>query len=321
MKKILILIIVSLFCTACTNHAEKSEVLYSVIDSQGQEVAFSKKPTKILTLALETDIITLGLVPADNLVAVNSLLTDPSVSNVAELAATVPHTITNPTAEEILKLSPDLVIISDWGNTEQREILQNLGINVLVVNGAKSLSDIEANISLIAAALDEKEKGENLLAQMDAKLAELEGKLAKLDRPKPRIALISVMNGYGSRGTLFDDLCQKAHVINTLDEIEITFGTKLTKEMLITLNPDILFLPSYNNAAFDREAFIASYTDDKALSAITAIKNKELKFPRDAYIYNGSQDAVFGAWEIAAMCYGDEFLLPDGEHLSAVGLE
>ena len=40
--------------------------------------------------------------------------------------------------------------------------------------------------------------------------------------------------------------------------------------------------------------------------------------PRSAFLYNCSQDFVYGVQEIAYRVYGDEFYLPADAHISAV---
>jgi len=88
---------------------------------------------------------------------------------------------------------------------------------------------------------------------------------------------------------------------------------------LVQINPDILLLPNYNNHGhYDVDDFTKEYLDDPALQTLTAIKTRQLVRPRDAYIYNASQNIVFGVQEIAYAAYGDTFKQPGNERISAV---
>ena len=93
----------------------------------------------------------------------------------------------------------------------------------------------------------------------------------------------------------------------------------MSKEKLVEINPDILFLPTYNNhGQFDINRFRSEYMDDPSLQNMQAIKNGQLLEPDEGYIYNCSQDFVFAVQEIAYRVYGDKFKLPPQQHLSAI---
>ena len=109
-------------------------------------------------------------------------------------------------------------------------------------------------------------------------------------------------------------------MINASAAVGVRNGDPLTKELLVKSNPDILLLPSYDDkGAFDTQKFVNGYLEDPALGSMKAIRNRALFFPREGYIYNGSQDFVFGIQEIAFCAYGEAFRQEDGRHLSFAG--
>lgn len=297
---------------------EPADTSYEVVDYQGTTVKFKEKPSRILTVTMSTDNIVLGLVKPDKVVACNTLLDDPISSNIVELGKQIPNKIRHPKVEEILALQPDLVIAADWGNIDYVQSLRDMGINVVVVKGAKSLEDVRGNITMIAAALGEKEKGQKLISLMDEKLAELKAKTDKIPQEKrKKVALISLMNNYGGKNCIYDEACQWAGVRNGLAEAGLKRGDKLSKEMLVKIDADLLFLPSYTaHGTYDIQAFRDRYLKDPSLQQMRAIMNDGLRYPRDSYIYSASQDFVYAAQEIAYVTYGDEFKLDDQQHLS-----
>lgn len=293
---------------------------YAVTDIQGTRVELPEKPQRILTLSMSTDEVVLGLVPPDHLVAVNALLDDPVSSNITELAQQVPQRIKNPSVEEIAALQPDLVIMPDWGDVSRAQQLRDLGIKVVVCYGAKNLAQIKDTVTLIADAVGEPERGRDLLQQMDEELAWVDERVRRIPPDQRQsVVLISLMSTYGGAGCSFDEACQLAGVTNGMAAAGIQTGQAMTKEQLVQINPDVLFLPTYNNhGQYDIDKFRARYLDDPSLHSMKAIREKRIAEPFDGYIYNCSQDFVFGVQEIAYRVYGDEFAQPTDRHLTAV---
>lgn len=316
---LLLVVTVCLLCAGCSNKAAQNQGgAYEVTDDQGTVVKFKEKPQRIMTVTLSTDNILLGLVKPEKVVAVNTLLDDPVSSNVVELAKQVPNKIRHPKVEEILAMNPDLVIAADWGNIEYVDALRNMGVNVVVVKGAKNLQDIKDNIHLMAQAVGEPEKGDKLIEIMDQKLAEIKVKVDKIpESERKTTVLVSLMNNYGGTGCIYDEACKLAGVRNGLAEAGLHRGDKLTKEMIVKIDPDILFMPSYNaHNTYDIDKFRNGYLKDPSLQQMKAIKTGNVKNPRDSYIYTASQDFCYAVQELAYVVYGDEFKLEDQQHIS-----
>ena len=291
---------------------------YSVTDLTGTKVTFSSKPKKIMTFAMYTDQIVLGLVASDHLVGINTLLDDPVLSNIIPIAKKIPKKIGNPGAEEVLSMKPDLVIVSDWTQAEKIQSMRDLGLKVVSVKSPETIQDVREAVTQVAAAIGEPEKGKQLIRLMDDKLAEIREKTEKI-KPENRknIVLLSLMTAYGGHGSAYSSACQEANVINGIAAAGLKNGQQLTKEMLIKINPDIMLLPVYNDRGkFDTQAFIDSYLKDPSLQTVKAIKNKRLIYPREQFIYNCSQDIVYCVQEIARVAYGEEFNFPDNARLT-----
>lgn len=308
-------------CSLKSKPLQESAVAgYTVTDSQGNRTVFAERPQRILTLSMSTDEIVLGLVEPERMAAVNVMLDDPVSSNVTALARRVPARIRNPSAEEIAALSPDLVILPDWGDVSQAQSLRALGLPVVVCKGAKSLADIRETIEMIAAAVGEPERGADLLQQMDEKLDDIAAQVGQIpEAQRPSVVLISLMNTYGGIGCTFDEACRLAGVRNGMAEAGIRYGQTMSKEQLVKIDPDILFLPTYNDHGnYDVESFRNQYLKDPSLASLKAIRNRRLEEPFEGYLYNCSQDFVFGVQEIAYRVYGAAFAQGTQEHLTAV---
>ena len=312
----------SILLTSCRlpGPAEQEAAAYTVTDIEGTAVDFPAPPKRIITLSMSTDEVMLGLVEPDRIAAVNGLLDDPVSSNVTGLVKEIPQRIGNPSVEEIMALHPDLVVVPDWGDLTMVPSLREAGLKVIVCKGAKNLAEIRETIELLAAAAGVPERGERLLSMMDEKLAEIQAKVEKIPQEERKtVVLISLMSGYGGLGSSFDEACRYAGVINGRAELGIRDFQVMTKEQLVQIDPDILFLPTYNDRGnYDVAAFRTEYLNDPSLQTMKAIRTKAFAEPFEGYIYNCSQDFVFGVQEIAYRVYGDAFKQPEDEHLSAV---
>lgn len=325
LKKIGVLFVCLLLCalSGCKEMnmaAENEGVAYTVTDMQGTVVKMPAKPQRILTMSMSTDEIMLGVVEPERMAAVNAMLDDPASSNVVELGQRVPTKIRYPSVEEIAGLQPDLVIIPDWGDLSRVDALRDLGIPVVVCKGPRSLQDVKETITMLSQAAGEPQRGQVLLQKMDDKLAEIAAKVQEIPQEKRRsVVLISLMKGYGGAGCCFDEACQLAGVVNGRAAAGIKNGEEMSKEKLVEINPDILFLPTYNNhGKFDINRFRSEYMDDPSLKNMRAIQQGNLIEPDEGYIYNCSQDFVFAVQEIAYRVYGDRFALQAQQHLTAV---
>lgn len=316
----LLAVLMAAFAGGCGSQENAAAGGYQVTDHQGTVVNFQDKPQRIVSLTTSTDNILLGLVKPERVVCANVLVDDPVSSNIVELGRNIPNKVRHPKVEEILAMEPDLVIAADWGDISYVESLRNMGINVVVVKGAKNVQEIRDNIRLIAAAVGEPQRGERLVAMMDDRLAEIKTRVDKIPpEQRKRVLLISLMNNYGGKNCIYDDACTLAGVTNCLSEYGLQRGDKLTKEMMVQMDPDIIFLPTYNaHGSFDIQGFRDKYLKDPALQQMKAIQSGAVKEPRDSYIYTASQDFCFAVQEIAYTVYGDEFKLEEQQHLSAV---
>ena len=316
----LLLMIMLINLTGCSSSVAESHNGYKVVDESGREIYFSHKPERVMTLGMGTDGIVLGLLTPEKVVSVNSLADDPCSSNIVELANKIPKKHRNPSAEYVMSLQPDVVFVYEWTKSEYIDTMRDLGIKVIVLKGPHTITDIKQNITTVAAALQEQEKGKKLISAMDNELEKLAAMLKKRKpEPKKRVLLLSLMQTYGGIGCLYDDLCKEAGVINCLAEAGLHNGQALTKEMILKMQPDVIIMPVYNDHhTFDINKHNEEFLRDPALNNVQAVKNRQLYYPREGYIYNCSQDAVFGAVEIARAAYGEDFQQDAAKHITVM---
>ena len=291
---------------------------HQVTDAQGHVVTFEEKPVRVLNYALWLDDIVLGLVPPERLVGIDHLADDPNSSNIVGIAEKIPVKLNQPSAEQVIALHPDVVFLDAGKDAAVAETLRDLGIHVVACQKPRTADEVRAAVQLVAAALAEEEKGTALIAAYDAECEALAARVAEIPPAERKTVLvISMSPTFGSKGGLFDHLCTMAGVRNGAAEIGLTAGQALTKEHILAVNPDVLIVPVWNDhGSYDIEKFNREYLDDPALQTVRAIRDGRIVRPHEGYIYNASQDMVFGAQDIAHAAYGALVELPVGHHLS-----
>ena len=310
---IILMILLSTFLLAGYTGSQKvnSEKIaettsYQVTDTQGQILKLPKKPQRIVTLALSSDEMVLGMTQPEKMVALHYLADDPGISTIADKAGRVPARMREYEAEMISSLKPDLIIAPDWNRAELIQTLRDLGLPVFVSKGPSSVVEVKQAIGEIAQAIGEEEAGKKMIAHMDKELADIAGQVKAIPPEKRQtLVLVSHMAAYGGKGSLFDDLCIYAGVINGASASGLGKNEALSKEGIIKINPDLLLVPTWNGGKLDVNKVKTDLENDPALQTVKAIRSKRLVQLPDLYLYCASQDIVHAIRDIMYAAYPD----------------
>ncbi len=313
-KYVVLILCFLLFATGCGNKLQNStegKSAYEVTDCQGTKIKFLHKPQRIITDSFGLDEIVLGLVPVEKLAAVNYLDKDPAISFIAKETKDIEHKLKNYGSEEIVSLHPDLFIASTWTEQEKIQSLRTLGIPVVVCRGPISIKEIKDNVTLVAASLDEKDRGQRIKDKMGEEIKKIGTVLKAQNKPKPVVLLVSLMSSYGGSGSLYDDICQQAGLVNGIAKVGIKNGEFLAKELVVKANPDLFIISAPSKADEKQyEQYRKHFMSDPALQNLPGIKNVVV-LP-DRYIYCSSQNIVYGIKALANKGYG-QALFPSGQ--------
>jgi iron complex transport system substrate-binding protein len=289
---------------ALTLGPDKQSTAYEVKDSQENVVKLAQKPQRIVSLTLGTDEILLGLVPVERITALTYLADDPGISNIAEQAKQIPKKVkANP--EEIIALQPDLLIIADWQPVELIQTIRGAGIPVYVYKTPNTIIGIKKVIGEIAQVVGEEETGKEMVAQMDQQLSLVSTALSKVNPEQQKtVVRFSLMGGSGGAGSLFDDVCQYAKVVNGAAKVGIGMNELMSKEQVVQANPQVFILPTWDyTGKTDLNQFKADMLHDPAFQTIPAIKEKQLFMLPDRYLASPSQYIVQGVRDVAKAAY------------------
>lgn len=281
---------------------------YVVTDSTGTQVTIPGKPKRILGESASIDTMLLGVVTADHLLGVTEADRDPAISYIAgdvkDISMTIP--LTGLSMEIVTQARPDLIVASTYTDGNKLRMYKDLGIPVVVIDGPKSISQVKEDVRIIAAAVGEKERGENVVKEMDRQLTEIDETLAKRTDKKPVVYLVSQMTRYGGPGSMFHELLTRARLENAIEKAGGANGQAISPELIVKTDPDMLFVST------DRSSDItgaAKYRDDfLANPAIASMRAAKHIHPvDDRYIYAASQNCVYAIKAMANAAYGNVF--------------
>lgn len=281
---------------------------YTVTDATGKAVVIPAKPKRILGNSASIDTMLLSVVTPDKLTAATDADRDPNISYIAEDTKDIPLTVplTGLSMEIVTEARPDLIVASTYTDGRELDLYRNLGIPVVVIDGPRSIDQVKEDVRIIAAAAGEKERGENVISQMEQGLSEIDSRLAEGKGKKPVVYLVSQMTRYGGPGSMFNELLTRARIDNAIALAGGVNGQATSPELIIKTDPDMLFV-STDRASDTTGA--ARYRDDFLASpAIASMRAAGHIVPvEDRYIYSASQNCVWAIKGLANAAYGPLF--------------
>lgn len=279
---------------------------YEVVDYEGTVVKIQSKPKRVLTLSLTFDVIALGLTPPETLVAVNLMAADPGLSCIADEVKESKTKLLSYPLETVATLKPDLIIASTWTDRVTVQCFRDMGIPVVVCKGPETVEQVRETILLMAKVLREETAGRNVLAIMDAKLAETDKMIKTQPGRKPVGMLVSQMTSYGGKGSMFDELCTKAGIVNGIAAMGLKNGELVTKEVVIASNPDFFLISADRKfTTVQGKKMQQEFLGDPALQHLAGIKNI-IALP-DRHLYSATQNCVYAIRTLANAAYGEIF--------------
>jgi iron complex transport system substrate-binding protein len=192
--------------------------------------ASARAAGRVVSLNLCTDQLLVLLAP-EKVVALSPLASDPALSFVATQAARLP--VVRPAAEAVLRLHPDLVLAARWGAQTALALIEAAGITVERLDLPQDFPAIRRQVRSVAALLGVPERGQALVATMDATLAGV------TPPTHPPSVVVWEPRGYtAGPGSLMDAVLRAAGLHDASD------GRRLGLEALLRTPPDLLVTPA-----------------------------------------------------------------------------
>ena len=223
------------------------------------------KPQRIVSTNVCADQLALALVDRTRILSVSRMATEPEISNLADAARGI--RINNARAEEIVELKPDLILGDIYTGKGANRLAQTIGVPVHIVGIASSLEDVRKVIREAAAALGETQRGEQLIADMNARIAKSKSAISN-----PVTTLVYEPNGFTSgAGTLTNDILDAAGLTNIAPKLTGQAYATVALEAVVAAAPQLLVIDDSYGATASRAQSILRHPAFRALKGKTAL--------------------------------------------------
>ena len=207
----------------------------------GLAVGFSSRAAKaralprVVSLNPCTDAVLVNVADRGQILALSHYARDARQSTIAGVARTYP--ITYESAEEVIALRPDVVLTAAHSSPATRAALKRLKIRTELFKVPNSWVEIQAQIRRIADAVGHPDRGEALIARVEAAMAQ------GAPRPgaRPVTALVFQPNGFAAgHGTLVDEMMRRAGFVNVAERYGLKKWGNVSLERLLDDPPEVL---------------------------------------------------------------------------------
>lgn len=198
----------------------------------------SRSPQRIVSINLCTDELLVRLTNEERIAALTYFSSKKQSSTISEITQNIPRI--KGEIEEVLAHDPDLVVAGLFSKANTVRFLKKLGIPVVIFKVAEDFSDIYSNIRLMGEIVDNREKAEELIQEMQLRLREI----GKID-PVSRLNVIFYQSGGNVPGanTFQSSVIELAGASNVAAQMGVKGHAHVDLETLLFQNIDgLIFL-------------------------------------------------------------------------------
>ncbi len=221
-------------CKEAVSKAKLSS--FEITDQLGRTVKIEKVPERIISLAPSNTEILFALGLGDRVVGVTSY------DNYPPEAKTKPSIggFNTPNTEEVVALSPDLILATQIHQKEIIPALEKKGL-IVVALAPKTLDEVLKSITLVGKVTGKDEEASRLIAEMQKRINAVTDKTDKLtETEKPRVFYVTWHDPLmtAGSGTIHDELIVKAGGINVAQGL--SGFPDISLETVLEANPQVI---------------------------------------------------------------------------------
>lgn len=146
------------------------------------------------------------------------------------------HDRIRPAQEEVLIRAPDIVLRQWGGGANAEKAFGAHGARVVSLGFPEDFSGVKDNIRLVAQALEQRERGEALIAEMDNRL----DALASSPQAKTRALYVTPGGVTAGAHTMIDAVINAAGLVNIAAEEGKSYWPSLPAEEVLLAPPDFI---------------------------------------------------------------------------------
>lgn len=300
MKKKIIAIVMTMFMfimAGCSQNKERE-----ITDREGTKVSIPNKIDKIISTAPSNTEVIVDLGLGDKLVAVDKYSSD--VPGISKDLTKIDFS--NPDAEAIIGLNPDIIIASGHNKTGSSEdpfkLVKEAGIPVVYIPSSESIKGIYEDIEFIANILNVENKGNELVNDMKSKIDEIASIGKNITDKKSvyfEISPAPSLFTFG-QGTFLNEMIEIIGAKNIFADEKGWISP--SAESVIDKNPDIIF----TNVDYTENPIKEIETRD-GFENISAVKNNAVYQIDKNSSSRPSQNIILALSQMAESIYPDKY--------------
>ena len=215
-------------------------ILFLVILASAPKINGSS-PKRIISLSPSITEILFEIGSGNQVIAVDNLSNYPNEAPITDISAY------DPNVEAISLLNPDLVILS-YNIKNLKAALKKIGIETIYLPAPLNFEDILDQIDYLGLQTGNEDKAKKLISKMKNRMKTLQ-KLRENEKATKIYHEIDPNYYSPSKFSFIGDIYQKLNYKNVADKADISnLGyPKLSPELIISENPDLIVLPGKDN--------------------------------------------------------------------------
>ena len=192
------------------------------------------QPARVITTNICIDSLVVALIGTKNLIAVSALADDTRYSHISHQVSDL-HKVTF-NAEAIYALRPSLVLASNFSSAKTKFALEKLGVEVRLIDFARSINDIEKNIQILGRLLNADGRAQELVKLLKSPKIDLNYR-------KQMVALQYSTNRYvHGNNSLISDIINRSGFSSYSKFLGYEKGRYISAEALVKSAPNVLIL-------------------------------------------------------------------------------
>ena len=189
---------------------------------------------RIITTNICIDSLVVALTGTKNLIAVSALADDSRYSHIRHQVKDIDKVSFN--AELIYALKPSLVLASNFSSAKTKFALEKLGVEVQLIDFARSINDIEKNIQILGRLLNADGRAQELVKLLKSPKVDLNSR-------KQIVALQYSTNRYvHGNNSLISDIINRSGLSSYSKFLGNEKGRYISAEALVKSAPNVLIL-------------------------------------------------------------------------------
>lgn len=281
------------------NQLEEATFPLTMTDATGKDIVLEAPPERIISLIPSNTEILFGLGLNDKIVGVNDYDDYPPEVADKEKVGSMEFNI-----EQIIALQPDIVFAHESGIASlggAKDQLEAAGVKVFVVTNARDFNETYTTIEQLGRATGKLPEAEKIIANMKAKVEEIEAKLQNVQPKKVFVETSDEPEIYTpGKDTFMQEMLEMIHAENIAADTDGWF--KIDAEQIITKNPDVIVV-TYNYVP----DILTKIPQRAGFDTITAVKNKAIVQVDENMTSRQGPRLADGLEELAKAIYPEAF--------------